>query len=207
MNRYLGIGMLVVGVLIILPASIVLAAPPDDPPGRDPCSHGRTDKECRADPQPDRGKDCEKHGNQGGVNEDHCGAGPSIQATATRTPRTNRTPEPTRTPRDGATATPTSTATLQTFSQLPTIQATPEFTTALVTPEVTTNPPSAPEPRTAEVLASPRQVPERPVVRGLPPTGSGGYMSHVPDQVLWSTVGLGMSLIGFGAMILRGGRP
>ena len=42
------------------------------PPGWDPCGHGATNKPCRPDPQPDNGKDCEHHGNHGGVNEDHC---------------------------------------------------------------------------------------------------------------------------------------
>jgi hypothetical protein len=45
---------------------------PSTPPGWDPCSHGNTNKPCRPDPQPDNGKDCEHHGNHGGVNEDHC---------------------------------------------------------------------------------------------------------------------------------------
>lgn len=47
------------------------------PPGQDPCDHGLGNLNgnagpCRDDPQPARGKDCEKHGNNGGVNEDHC---------------------------------------------------------------------------------------------------------------------------------------
>ena len=45
---------------------------PASPPGRGDCEHGNSQKPCRDDPQPDRGKDCEEHGNQGGVNEDHC---------------------------------------------------------------------------------------------------------------------------------------
>ena len=50
------------------------------PPGQDPCDHGLGDWNgnagpCKPDPQPDRGKDCEKHGKSGGVNEDHCGKG------------------------------------------------------------------------------------------------------------------------------------
>ena len=45
---------------------------PASPPGQGDCEHGNSQKPCRDDPQPDRGKDCEEHGNQGGVNEDHC---------------------------------------------------------------------------------------------------------------------------------------
>ena len=47
------------------------------PPGQLPCDHGLGDLNgnagpCTEDPQPARGKDCEAHGNNGGVNEDHC---------------------------------------------------------------------------------------------------------------------------------------
>lgn len=38
----------------------------------DGCDHGNTGKDCKPDPQPDHGKDCDEHGNHGGVNEDHC---------------------------------------------------------------------------------------------------------------------------------------
>lgn len=41
----------------------------------DGCDHGATGKPCKDDPQPDHGKDCEKHGNHGGINEDHCSGG------------------------------------------------------------------------------------------------------------------------------------
>jgi hypothetical protein len=37
----------------------------------DNCSHGSSDKPCKPDPQPDRGKDCLDHGQARG-NEDHC---------------------------------------------------------------------------------------------------------------------------------------
>ncbi len=45
---------------------------PPSPPGQDECEHGNTQKPCKEDPQPDHGQDCDEHGNQGGVNEDHC---------------------------------------------------------------------------------------------------------------------------------------
>lgn len=41
----------------------------------DGCDHGATGKPCRPDPQPEHGKDCVKHGNHGGINEDHCSGG------------------------------------------------------------------------------------------------------------------------------------
>ena len=47
---------------------------PPAPPGQGECEHGNSQKPCKEDPQPDHGKDCEEHGNHGGVNEDHCKA-------------------------------------------------------------------------------------------------------------------------------------
>lgn len=43
----------------------------------DGCTHGASGKPCRPDPQPSKGKDCQSHGNWGGVNEDHCAPRPS----------------------------------------------------------------------------------------------------------------------------------
>jgi hypothetical protein len=50
------------------------SAPLTAPPGQGDCSHGSTGKSCRPDPQPEQGKDCDTHGNDGigGINEDHC---------------------------------------------------------------------------------------------------------------------------------------
>lgn len=47
------------------------AQQPPAPPGQGPCSHGNTGKECKPDPS-ENGKDCDPHGQNGGVNEDHC---------------------------------------------------------------------------------------------------------------------------------------
>lgn len=71
-------------------ASMALAGNPHGaPPGQDPCSHGVTGKPCKPDPQPEHGKDCEDHGNYGGVNEDHCT--PTVTTTTGTTP-TDTTP-------------------------------------------------------------------------------------------------------------------
>lgn len=52
--------------------------PPAHQEEADGCDHGATGKACRPDPQPDKGKECQVHGNHGGINEDHCaGGGPS----------------------------------------------------------------------------------------------------------------------------------
>ena len=64
---------------------------PSSPPGQGECEHGNSQKPCKDDPQPDRGKDCEEHGNQGGVNEDHC----LIQTTPVETVPDSTTPDPT----------------------------------------------------------------------------------------------------------------
>lgn len=63
----------------------------------DGCDHGATSKPCRPDPQPDRGKDCDVHGNHGGVNEDHC-AGTSTTTTTLTDTTTTTTPVRTGTP-------------------------------------------------------------------------------------------------------------
>lgn len=68
----------------------------------DGCDHGATGKDCRPDPS-DAGKDCEVHGNHGGVNEDHCvttttPSAPSETTTTTTQPVTTTTPPSTAPP-------------------------------------------------------------------------------------------------------------
>ena len=66
---------LLVGVLGFAVSGVAVAAgqeKPATPPGQGECEHGNSAKPCKEDPQPDKGKDCEDHGNHGGVNEDHC---------------------------------------------------------------------------------------------------------------------------------------
>lgn len=78
----------------------------NDPPGRDPCSHGATGKQCKPDPQPDRGKDCEKHGRNGGVNEDHCAPAPPPVVTPPGCGTTCPTPPSPQPPGCGTTCPP-----------------------------------------------------------------------------------------------------
>lgn len=75
----------VAGVVLLGLSVAAFASKPPAPPGGDPCSHGRTGKPCRSDPQPGHGKDCEHHGRNGGVNEDHCGGGGSTSTITTTT--------------------------------------------------------------------------------------------------------------------------
>jgi hypothetical protein len=68
--------MAAIGVLGM--SSAGLATAKDGPPGQGPCSHGNSGKECKPDPQPDHGEECDEHGpNEGGVNEDHCAVDPT----------------------------------------------------------------------------------------------------------------------------------
>jgi hypothetical protein len=69
-KRHAGAFILVAALGILGMASAGLAA---DPPGQGPCSHGKSGKECKPDPQPTHGAECDEHGPyEGGVNEDHC---------------------------------------------------------------------------------------------------------------------------------------
>ena len=72
-------------------ASTGLATAAVDPPGQGLCNHGNSGRECKPDPQPDRGTECEEHGpNQGGVNEDHCLGGSTSATTAETTTEATR---------------------------------------------------------------------------------------------------------------------
>lgn len=84
--------MLVVGIL----AASALAN--NDNPGSpgDNCSHGNSNKECKPDPQPEHGKDCEDHGNARG-NEDHCDDDTTTTTTDTTTTDTTDTTDTTTT--------------------------------------------------------------------------------------------------------------
>lgn len=91
-------------------ASVALAGngPPSEPPGQGECEHGNSGKECKPDPQPEHGKDCDEHGPyEGGVNEDHCL--PETTTTTTTTTPTTTVPTTTTPP-----VTTTETTTTQT---------------------------------------------------------------------------------------------
>jgi hypothetical protein len=78
------ISMMTLGLLAASWVAGASAEQPPAPPGQGPCSHGNTGKECKPDPS-ENGKDCDLHGNNGGVNEDHC------LATTTTTDETTTT--------------------------------------------------------------------------------------------------------------------
>jgi len=82
---------ILMGVLGFAVSGVAVAGngKPPSPPGQGECEHGNAAKPCKDDPQPDKGKDCEEHGNQGGVNEDHC---KGEDTTPTETTPTDTTP-------------------------------------------------------------------------------------------------------------------
>jgi hypothetical protein len=96
-----------IAAMFVFAVGTAFAAPPVD----DGCTHGKSGRECRPDPQPTA--DCEAHGNSGGNNEDHCStptATATSTSTATVTPTSTVVPTSTATPTVTSTATPTPTA-------------------------------------------------------------------------------------------------
>ena len=144
------VGLLIAGIGV----SVALASngngPPSSPPGQGECEHGNSGQECKPDPQPEHGQECDEHGpNEGGVNEDHC-----LSTTTTTTPSTSTT---TTTPSTSTTTTTPSTSTTTTTT--PCTEAHPcggdceedhgpldctTSTTTTTTPETTTTTPTTP---------------------------------------------------------------
>jgi hypothetical protein len=115
-------------------------------PGDD-CSHGKSDKDCKPDPQPDNGKDCQDHGNARG-NEDHC-ADASSTTTSTPTSTTTSTSETT------STETSTTVPTTSTTSNPPTTTGGSSSTTTTATANGPTSPPTTSTSETAGASAPP----------------------------------------------------
>ncbi len=87
---------------------------------QDGSDHGNTGKPARPDPSPN-GKDCEVHGQHGGVNEDHCEATPTTTTTTTVTPTTTSTgPSPVSTTTTTATGSPSTPTTETSVTSGPT---------------------------------------------------------------------------------------
>ena len=138
---------------------------PPSPPGQDECQHGNSGKPCKDDPQPDKGKDCEEHGNQGGVNEDHCDAveNTTTETTETTETTTTETTETTETTNTETTETTATTEITETTNTTP--ETTPTETTSTQNVASETVPvESAPEETSDSTPASP------PSFVGLPPT-------------------------------------
>jgi hypothetical protein len=128
-----------VGILGFAVSGIAVAGNNNPPPGQGECGHGNSDnKPCKDDPQPDKGRDCEEHGNSGGVNEDHCnGETTPTETTPTETTTTETTEttttESTTTETTSTETTPTGTTPTETTpSQASSEPAKNEETTATV---------------------------------------------------------------------------
>lgn len=175
MKRIIGATLLAVSIALIPAAA---NAAPKDPHQEetDGCDHGHTGKPCKDDPQPDHGKECEVHGNHGGVNEDHC----DEQEPTTTTTAPPLVEEPTTT---------TTTA--------PAPVTTTEPTAPVTVPAPATDTP-APAPAVAEPVATPAPAPvaATPVAAPapateLPHTGSGaGFLGMVAFILILAGVGI-----------------
>ena len=123
---------------------------PPSPPGQGDCEHGNAQKPCKDDPQTDRGQDCDQHGKQGGVNEDHC-AGDS---TTTETTTEATTTEETTTTETTTTGTTTESTPGETTTSTPT-ESTPTQTSSSETTSETGTTPAETTPSTDENEQSP----------------------------------------------------
>jgi hypothetical protein len=143
---------LVVGVLGFAVVGIATAGNgnPPSPPGQGECEHGNSGKPCKDDPQPEHGKDCEEHGNLGGVNEDHC---KGEETTPTETTPTETTPTET-TPTE---TTPTETTPTETTPTETTVtQTTPDEAASPESESESSNPPPS-------IVGTPPKAQNRPV--------------------------------------------
>jgi hypothetical protein len=91
------IGVLVLGLTVVFVGAHSAHGATKNPhhEEQDGCDHGNTGKACRPDPSP-HGKDCDKHGKHGGINEDHCKAGVTPTPTPTVGPTPSHSPSPHR---------------------------------------------------------------------------------------------------------------
>jgi hypothetical protein len=130
---------------------------PGSPPGQGECEHGNSGKPCRDDPQPEHGRDCEHHGNQGGVNEDHCGGAPAPEppTTTVTTPPTTTTTTTTVVTTPSAPPTPTTPAQTSPPSTTPKQEPKEERTPTSTPPKATTE--DAPKQPVKQATAEPKQ--------------------------------------------------
>lgn len=143
MFRKVLLSALFVAPLLIISSPAVNATPTHHEQS-DGCDHGNAGKPCKPDPQPDHGKDCEEHGNHGGVNEDHCADEEVPTSTTTTT-----TPATTSTTGPASTTTTTAGVVSSTTSPAPTAEPAPTpaphaAPALLVEPATQTNPAELP---------------------------------------------------------------
>src|SRR4029434_2744463 len=110
--------------------------PAGGPPGQGECEHGNSGQECKPDPQPTHGQDCDEHGPfEGGVNEDHC-----LPPTTTEPPTNTGPPPPSPTRRTQAGHRPPPPTDPPTTTEPPTTTQQPPTTTS-TTPSTPRCPP------------------------------------------------------------------
>jgi hypothetical protein len=206
----LALGVMTGGVVAGFAAS---SAPPPAPPGQGDCSHGNTGRVCKPDPQPEQGKDCDTHGNDGigGVNEDHClGTSPTTSTDVTTTSQTTTDQTTTDQTTTNETTTDQTTTNETTSSATTTTNktTTPETTTtsvlgAVTTAERTNDGPSAAAPavtkpqleaalaKQAAKVGTGRVSPRRDASGQLPFTGSSVWILALLGSAMLAT-GLGV---------------
>jgi len=112
---------------------------PPSPPGRGECEHGNDQKACKDDPQTDHGQDCDQHGKQGGVNEDHCAGDSTTTETTTEETTTEETTTETTTT-GTTTGTTTESTPGETTTSTPTESTPTQTSSSETTPETGTTP-------------------------------------------------------------------
>jgi hypothetical protein len=196
----LALGVMAGGVAAGFAAS---SAPPTPPPGQGECSHGKTGKDCKPDPQPEHGEDCDTHGNAGvgGVNEDHClGTSPTTSTDVTTTNDTTTNETTTDQTTTNETTSSATTTTNQTTTAAATTPADPLNTTGESSNGVLSESAAVTKPQLERVLAEQaarvgtgRVSPERNVSGELPFTGIS----------VWTLALLGSAMLAAGLGIRR----
>jgi hypothetical protein len=221
-------GLLVAGVGVSAALADPGNGPPSSPPGQGECQHGNSGQECKPDPQPEHGKECQDHGNLGGVNEDHClGTTDSTPTTETTTPdqttssstptttdETTTTNQPTTTDDATTTSAPTTTTTAQPTAQVSTntsitttdVQSSEDtgsgaFTPPAVRPSGQQTTPGSPATNSSrhEVLSKQTKVEARSVSEGKAKPGELPFTGFPT----WMIAGLGLLLLAGGLVIRR----
>jgi hypothetical protein len=205
----LALGVMTGGVVAGFAAS---SAPPTPPPGQGECSHGKTGKDCKPDPQPEHGKDCDTHGNPGvgGVNEDHClGTSPTTSTEVTTTNET--TTDQTTTNETTTNETTTDQTTNETTSSATTTnKRTTAATTTPADPLITTgessnegsseSAPAVTKPQLEGALA--KQAAKVGTGRVSPERNASGQLPFTGSSV-WILALLGSAMLAAGAGIRR----
>jgi hypothetical protein len=208
MKKFLCLATLLVLALGVMTGGVVggfaaSSAPPTPPPGQGDCSHGKTGKVCKPDPQPEQGNECDTHGNDGvgGVNEDHClGTSPTTSTDVTTTDQTT-TNETTTDETTTNETTTVQTTTNETTTAATTPRADPLITIGETSIEGPSEPaPAVTKPQLERALAEQaarvgtgRVSPERNASGQLPFTGSS----------VWILALLGSAMLAAGVGIRR----